>query len=171
MGSGGTDPCCHLQQAGSAGRPRREDLCAHLLVIHPSWLHSRFLGLWTSRQPAYSLAPTSSVLVALYGQVSPCMSVDAQIAPSPNLHVTYLSESWFPYRFLVIHGLTSRSISSPISLTLKVLPVSLLQWACRLLPLKGLPTALETAEALFHHIKYRLQPWASIHLASMEGLS
>ncbi len=64
---GRTDPCRHSKWACSARRPRRENLCPHLLAIHPSGLPSCFPGLWTPRQPAYSLAPPSSLLVAQYG--------------------------------------------------------------------------------------------------------
>ncbi len=56
--------------------------------------------------------------------MSPCMSVDAQSAPSKNPHVIYLLESWCPYRFPIDHGPTSESISSLISPTPRVSPVS-----------------------------------------------
>ncbi len=45
--------------------------------------------------------------------------------------------------------------------------------ACKLIPLRGLPTALETADALFHNLRYpgrcRPRPWATVYLPCLEG--
>ncbi len=76
------------------------------------------------------------------------------ISKSPH-HLT--DGKFVPLPIPVTRGPMSELISSPISLTLRALPVSCIavDWfskACSLIPLKGLPTALETAEALFHHV-------------------
>ncbi len=90
MGSGGTYLCYHPQRACSVGQPQREDLCAHLHAIHTSGLRSRIPRLWTPRQPAHSLPPPSSVLLAQYGlgclTVCPWMLslCHLQISPSPT---------------------------------------------------------------------------------------
>ncbi len=129
VGSGRTDPCRHPQRACSAGRPRREDLCAYHLAIHPSGLPSCFTGLWTPKQPAHSLAPPGSVLVAPYGPgclpVCPRMLslCHLQVSPSPTRRKTGP-----PYLFPVVRGPTSESISSPISPTPRVSPASSSQW-------------------------------------------
>ncbi len=62
VGPGWTDPYRLHHRTRSAGRPRGQDLCTHLLEDYPSRLPACFPGLWTPRQPAYSLAPPSSVL-------------------------------------------------------------------------------------------------------------
>ncbi len=157
MGSGGTDPCRHPQRSGSAGRPRREDLCTHLLAIHPSGLHSRFPGLWTSRQAAYSLAPPSSVLVAPYGlgclPVCPRMLSlrHLQISMSPNCRkIGPLLIPRRPWSHVRVDFVTDLPNSE--GFTCILITVDWFSKACRLIPLKGLPTALERAEALFHHV-------------------
>ncbi len=53
----------------------RSNLCAHLLEINPSGLSSCFPGLWTPRQPASSIDPPSSILVAHFvpGRLPVCL--------------------------------------------------------------------------------------------------
>ncbi len=95
----------------------------------PFW--ALFTLPWALDTQAASVLSRSSKLGTggpVWPGMSPCMSADAQSAPSPNLHVTYLPENWFPYRFLVVRGPTPESTSSPISPTLRGIPVSSSLW-------------------------------------------
>ncbi len=112
--------------------------------------------------------------------MSPNLSMDAWSVPSPNLLITSPPENWYPFQSPAVRGPTSKSTDLPNSegFTCILVAVDWFSKACKLIPIRGLPTALETAEALFPPRlpqlwtpgRYRLRSWATINFPRMEGL-
>ncbi len=92
MGTHQEHPWRHPHWASSTGRPRRKDARTILPAFNPSGLSSRSTGLWTPRQPANPLAPSSSVLVAQYGRG--CHPVRLQLLSLCHVEDPLLSSGW-----------------------------------------------------------------------------
>ncbi|KAK3528350.1 hypothetical protein QTP86_034150 [Hemibagrus guttatus] len=69
--------------------------------------------------------------------------------PRHGLAASVPRDYWSPFRFHSTPGRTSPWISSWICQTQGALRRS---WLCKLVPLKGLPTAMQTADAMFAHV-------------------
>ncbi|KAL0147451.1 hypothetical protein M9458_057247 [Cirrhinus mrigala] len=114
----------------AAGMPRREDLRASLPT-------PRISGLWTSRQQTDPLAPSNSVLVAHTSRAAqsvPCLTFLGNYLQS-HIGVDFITD-------------VPNSEGNPCIMV----TVDRFSKSCKLIPLKGLPTALETAEQLFQHV-------------------
>ncbi len=121
----------HPHRTCSAGRPRRENFRSILPTAIPSGLSSQRTGLWTSRQP---IGPYCSSKLGTGGPVCPVTS-------------SGMVRSCFSLR----HVFDSSSSAGGQN-TCVLVTVDRFSKACKFIPLRGLPTALETAEHLFHHV-------------------
>ncbi len=123
----------------------------------PSGLSLQSTGLWTSRQPTDPLAPSGLVLgpsmshdVIRY--VREC-SVCAMSSTPRHLPVGKLVPLPIPrwtWSHLGIDFVTELSESE--GNTCILVAVDRFSKACRFMPLRGLPSTLETAEHLFHQV-------------------
>ncbi len=108
------------------------------------------------RQPAYTLASPGSVLVPQYGPGCLPVCRGCSVNASPKLTLTYPPENWSITDFqsslshLGVDIITDLPNSGGFICIL--IAVDRFSKACKLIPLRGLPTALETAETLFHHL-------------------
>ncbi len=94
--------------------------------------------------------------------MSPSMFVDAQTVPSPKFHITYPSENESHYPFHVApwsHVGVDFITDLPMSegYTCILVAVDRFSKACKLIPLWGLPTALETADSA--HVQLQQTVW------------
>ncbi len=154
MSPGWTDPHRLHHRTCSTGRPRGQNLRDHLLEDFPSGLPACFPGLWTPRQPAISLAPPSSVLVARY--VSQYFRGCSVCAISKTPHhlpagkLVPLPIPRHPWYHVWVEFVTDLPKSE--GYTCILIAVDRFSKACKLIPLRGLPTARETVEDLFHNL-------------------
>lgn len=144
MGPGGPDSCHHSNRTSSAGRSRRETVCTIHSTSHPSGLSPHLSGIRPPRQLTNPLGPLEPLLMAQqWLEMSPVTSKAVRSVPSHPLHDIYQRANWF-------HCL-SHTDSGPISewtLHLPASNVDRFSKACKLIPLRGIPTA----EALFHYV-------------------
>ncbi len=124
-----------------------------------------FMLPWALDTQAASVLSRSSKLGTggpVWPGISPNLSADAQSVPSPNLLITSPPEIWsLPIpRHSWSHVGVNFTTYLPNSDGFTCIPVVVdrLSKACKLIPLRGLPTALETTEALFPHVfrNYRI---------------
>ncbi len=158
MGPGGTDPHHLYHQTCSAGRPRGQNLCAHLLEDYPSGLLACFPRALDTQ--AASILSRSSRLCTgspVWPGMSPSTFMDAQSVPYPKLHITYPLKKIVPLP-IPRHPWSNVGVDFVTDLpksegyTYLLVAVDRFSKAYKLIPLQGLPTALERAEALFHNL-------------------
>ncbi len=125
----------------------------------PHSLHSHFTWYWPPRGQHHSLAATRLLLVAQHGQG--CEKVRAGL-PSPRhlpagkLHPSPIPNS--PCSHLGVDFITDLPVSDGHTCILVIIDrfsytsLSLILSYGRLIPLTGLPTALQTAELLFNRV-------------------
>lgn len=128
-------------------------------MTNPSGLSTQPSGLWTPRQQMDPLAPPSSVLVAQYDpwchlvclqMLSLCHVEEAPSPPHRQAHVARCPPHLDPGPILelILWWIFPNSDSN----TCVLVTVDRFSKAYKFIPLRGLPTALETAECLFNHI-------------------
>ncbi len=175
-------PSRHSDRTCSAGRPRRENICSHLTTAVPSGISSpstssghpgsqRTLSLL---QPCYSWSSLSRDVTRYVWSCSVC----AQSKTPRHLPVGKLVPLPIPQRPWSHIGIDFvTDLPNWKGNTCVFVTVDRFSKACKLVPLSGLPTALEAAEILFSHVfrNYRLPEdslglWSAIHLPSLESL-
>ncbi|KAL0154280.1 hypothetical protein M9458_050393 [Cirrhinus mrigala] len=121
----------------------RQARCTQTSAGLSTRLHAHLPGHWASRGQQYSLAAIRALLVAVHGKgCEKCAISKRKLHPLP-----VPNRLW---SHLGVDFMTDLPSSDGNTCILVI--IDRFSKFCRLLPLKGLPTALETADILFNHI-------------------
>ncbi len=144
------DPSRHSYRTCSARRSRREGLCTIQLTPNPSGLGPHLSGIGTPRQSPNPLASPEPLLVAQHGPGCLICAISSTPRRLPEGKLVPLPIPHRPWSHLGVDFATDLPPSNGFTTILIV--VDRFSKSCKLIPLRGLPSALETAESLFQHI-------------------
>ncbi len=172
--------CLHLRTAGLSTRSTiRSPKTTH--SYHP--LGTCISGHWPPRCQWNTLVAKRSLLVAQHGprrekvrtrMLRQChLQCRLRQCHLPSGKLLPLPVPTRPWSHLGVDFITDLPPSNGNTCILVI--VDRFSKSCRLLPLKGLPTAIETAENLFNQVfrhprEHSIRPRTSIHFPRLEGL-